>query len=152
MSRIYEATFSNTPAAANSTVPIMTITGTAATRTALREFSQGSPSTPANSASSFLLQRHSTAPASGSAITPAPKDPGDPASVTTSMQGPSIGAPTTGTSLYRFPLNQNSTYRWVASDGRGFICPATANNGIGLYVPVNNGGLYLVDGTWEFDE
>lgn len=151
MSRIYEAPW-NATNTQSTTVPIMTLTGSAAIRGALREFVQGSDAAPANNAGTFIIQRHSTAPAGGTAITPKGKDDADPASVATAMMGPSIGAPTLGNKMMQFPLNQNSTYRWVASDGRGITIPATANNGLSLVPAVVGGSAFNCSGTWEFDE
>jgi len=151
MGRVYKAPW-NATNTQSTTVPIMTLTGSAAIRVALKEYTIGSDATPANMAATYLIRRHSTAPAGGTAITPKPKDSADPACVATAMMGPSIGAPTLGDTLDQLPLNQNSSFRWVADDGRGFVVPATANNGLSLLPIVVNGSAVNVVGMWSFEE
>lgn len=136
----------------STTVPIMTLTAAATTRTRLIEFDQGSDATPADNAGTFLFRRHSTTPASGTAITPAPIDPADPASLSSAMSGPSIGAPTLGTSLFQFAVNQRATFRWVAVPGYELVIPATAQAGISMLPTVVAGSAVNTVGTWIFNE
>ena len=106
----------------------------------------------ADNAGTFLVRRHSTAPAGGTAGTPAPNDPANPAAVSVYMYGASIGAPTLGTSLLQFAINQRATFRWVASPGKELIIPATAAAGLSLLPTVVAGSAANQVGTWVFTE
>ena len=153
MARSYAAAW-NATNTQSTTVPIMTLTGAATVRAKLYDFVQGSDATPADNAGTFLIRRHTTTPASGTAITPAPLDPADPASLCTAMSGPSIGAPTltASSSVFQFPMNQRATFRWVAAPGKEFVIPATASNGLSLLPSVVGGSAVNTVGVWEFEE
>lgn len=153
MGRNYAAAW-NATNTQSTTVPIMTLTGAATVRPKLYDIIQGSDAAPADNAGTFVIRRHTTAPASGTAITPAPLDPADPASLCAAMMGPSIGAPTltANTSLLQFALNQRATFRWVAVPGKELVIPATANNGLSLLPTVVGGSAVNQVGVWEFEE
>ena len=153
MARAYGAAW-NATNTQSTTVPIMTLTSTSAVRPLLYDIINGSDATPADNAATFLMRRHTTAPASGTAITPAPLDSQDPAAVCTAMMGPSIGAPTltASTSVLQWMQNQRATFRWVAAPGREIKLPATANAGVSLLPSVVGGSAVNFGGCWEFDE
>lgn len=93
----------------------------------------GSQATPADQAMEVSLKRFTTVGTAGSNPTPLPLDPSDVASTATAGITHS-GEPTytAGGTLLDININQRSTFRWVASPGFEFVCPATASNGIGL--------------------
>ena len=143
MARSY-AVFGDNIAAQNSaTVPQLQIVATTAIRPKVYEFTMGSPSTPADQAASWLWKRSSTASTGGTAVTPSPIDPGDPAATATAMVAPSMSAPTLGVVLMDFALNQRATYRWVAAPSKEMISPATANNGLTLMNSVLTGAFNI---------
>lgn len=93
----------------------------------------GAKATPADQACAYELQRHTTAPSGGSAVTPQPLDSADAACVTLAHSAAaSEPTYTAGAYLLRFSLNQRATFRWVANPGGELVIPATANNGIGI--------------------
>src|SRR5690349_16088742 len=83
------------------TVPIMTLTTIANVRPKLAHFIMGTDAAPADNDGTFIIQRHSTNPAGGTAGTPAPIDPDTGAALSSYMYGASIGAPTLGTKLFQ---------------------------------------------------
>lgn len=121
--------------AASTTLPQMGITGGTTVRPAIYEFSIGSSGSPANQAASFLFQRATTA-GTTTGFTPIALDPNDPASTTTAGVTWTVGPTLTANAyLYRFGLNQQATFRWIAATGSEMKVPATANNGIMLLTP-----------------
>ena len=124
--------------ASSSTLPLLTIIGTAAVRSMIYEFEFGSSGTPADSAASFTIQRCTTAGTPGSSFTPVAIDPGDPAAVSTCglatfSAGPTL---TSNAYLYNFGINQRATFRWIAAPGSELKIPATASNGL-AFMPLN---------------
>jgi hypothetical protein len=101
----------------------------------------GSPSSPSDQAASWVIKRSSTASTGGTAVTPSPIDPGDPASLCTAMVAPSMSAPTLGVILLQWAQNLRATYRWVAAPGKELVAPATASNGLTLLNPVMTGAF-----------
>ncbi len=78
-------------------------------------------------------------------------DPSDVASVSTGGITHSAEPTYAATHAFDLPLNQRATMRWVAQDGREFIAPATAANGVGLQM--NTAGTALIlNGTVFFRE
>lgn len=113
--------------------------GSGMRRFAIYDVSFGSDSAPADQVFRFELNRSSSA-ATGSAVTPAPLDVADPASVTLAKQNNTVqGTNTAGVIPLAVPLNQRATFRWVAAPGGEIIVPATANNGISFNTPVATG-------------
>jgi len=136
----------------SSTLPWAGIWQTGTTvRPAIYEFSLGSSGAPANQAASCLFQR-STSVGASSSFTPVALDPGDPASTTaagfTFTTGPTL---TANAYLYRFGLNQQATFRWIAATGSEMKAPATANNGISLLNPAVS-STWTAEGTLLFAE
>lgn len=151
MARSYSVFADNIAAQSSATVPQAQIVSTAAVRPKLYDLMVGSPSTPADNAASFVIKRSSTASTGGTAVTPSPLDPGDPASLTTAMVAPSMSAPTLGVALLQWAQNQRATYRWVAAPNKELIAPATASNGLTLLNTVLSGAFNL-SFTIEFEE
>ena len=151
MARSYSV-FADGIAAQNSTtVPQAQIVGTAAVRPKIYDLMIGSASTPGDQAASWQIKRSSTASTGGTAVTPSPIDPGDPASTSTAMVAPSMSAPTLGVVLLQFALNQRATFRWVAAPTKELVGPATASNGLTFLNTVLT-SAFNVSFTIEFEE
>lgn len=122
-----------TPQATTTTYKTQTqITGATATlrRAFLFEAIFGLTGTPANNSYTMALARQSTL-GTGTALTPSPLDLADAAAGTVGT-GNFTAEPTTGVTLLAFPLNQQSSARWVAyGDGQRMVVPATNITGIG---------------------
>jgi hypothetical protein len=151
VARSYSVFWDNIAAQNSTTVPQAQIVGSTAIRPKIYEWALGSPSTPADQAASWQFKHSSTASTGGTAVTPSPIDPGDPASTATAMVAPSMSAPTLGVVLQEIALNQRASFRWVAAPGKELIGPATANNGITLLNTVLT-GAFNITGTIFFEE
>jgi len=115
---------------ASSTLPLVGITGGTTVRPCIYEFVFGSSGAPANQAASFVFQR-GTAAGTSTAFTPVALDPADLASTTTAGFTYTVTPTLTANAfLYRFGLNQQATFRWIAAPGSEMKVPATASNGI----------------------
>lgn len=94
----------------------------------------GAGGTPADNALRIVAQRFSAAP-TVTAVTPAPLDPADPASITTAGENATAeGTYTAATELIDLPMNQRASYRWVAAPESELVIPDTAGAGIGVRV------------------
>lgn len=83
----------------------------------------------------FTMQRITAAP-TGNAVTPDPLDTADPAAVTLAAEELSNnGTVTAGVIPFSMQMNQRSTFRWVAKDGKEIIVPASAGNGVDFLTP-----------------
>lgn len=150
--RKYEVAFSNTPPAASTTIPIVGINGSAAVRLRVYGIELGSDTAPANASGSYRISTITTALGSGTGVTPTPMDSGDPASVSTAMQGPSIAAPTITTVKWNGALNQNNTLQRFFPDGYELTFAATANAGCCLLPATIAGTAFNVVGSLFFTE
>lgn len=82
------------------------------------------------------VNRSTTAP-TGTAITPAPLDLADPASIMSALENLTVqGTNTAGVIPYGDAQNQRATFRWQARHGSEILAPATANNGFHFNTPV----------------
>lgn len=128
-----------------------TITATAAVRPCLYDIILGSSATPADNALLWQAQRF-TAAGTSTATTPQPLDSGDPAATSIGGINHTI-EPTYTANLFmlRVALNQRATHRWIADPDAHIICPATANNGVGLF-PVHASFTGAVDASVYFYE
>lgn len=127
------------------------ITGGTGVRPILYEFAIGENDTPADTQIQWSIQR-STAAGTSTAVTPAPLDSNDPASTTAAGQNHTAEPTyTASTVLWQMPLNLRASHRWIADPDGGFIVPATANNGLGLY-PTHASSTVLMNGTLWFQE
>src|SRR5262245_32338242 len=116
----------------SSTLPLITVIGTAAVRPRVYDVMFSSAATPADNAALYQFQRCTTAGTAGSSITPQPLDSQDPAAVTTSGLAVFSGGPTLTASTFVLTLahNQRATIRWVAAPDGELVIPASANNGL----------------------
>jgi hypothetical protein len=151
MARSYSVFMDNIAAQNSATVPQAQIVATTAVRPKIYDLMLGSPSTPADQAASWVIKRSTTASTGGTAVTPSPIDPGDPASTSTAMAAPSMSAPTLGVVLLQWAQNLRATFRWVAAPGKELVAPATASNGMTMLNPVLT-GAFNVSITIEFEE
>lgn len=85
----------------------------------------------------FLWQfQRCTSAGTRTAVTPQLLNPADAAVVTTAGQNHSAEPTYTADQIpLLIALNQRATFRWVAAPGGEIICPATANNGLGVLTP-----------------
>jgi hypothetical protein len=151
MARSYSVFAGGIAAQNSATVPQAQLVGAATIRPKIYDLLIGSSSTPADQAAQFVLKRSSTASTGGTAVTPSPIDPGDPAALAAAMVAPSMTAPTLGVALLQFAMNQRATFRWVAAPTKELVIPATAANGITLLNPVLTGAFNL-DFSIEYEE
>lgn len=151
MGRNYSVSGGAIAAQGSATVPQAQIVGAATIRPKISDLVLGSSSTPADQAAQWALKRSSTASTGGTAVTPSPLDPGDPASLAAAMIAPSMSAPTLGVILLQWAQNQRATFRWVAAPGKELVVPATAANGVTLMNPVLT-GAFSVDFSIIFEE
>lgn len=126
------------------------ITATTAVKPAIYDVIVGSAGTPADAAAIIALQRY-TGTGTHTDFPPIALDPDQTAAVGIGDVNHS-GEPTytTGAELLQIALNQRATFRWVAAPGSELVCPATANNGIG--VQIVSGPSVVYDATVLFVE
>lgn len=143
MARSYAVTADNIAAQNSATVPQAQIVSAATVRPKLYDLMMGSPETPADQAASWVVRRSTTASTGGTAITPTPIDPAEPAALASAMVAPSMSAPTLTAGLFLLAWAQNlrATFRWVAAPGKEIIAPATAANGLTLLNTVLTGAF-----------
>lgn len=151
MARSYSVFADGIAAQSSATVPQAQIVATTAVRPKIYDLTLGSASTPADQAAAWVIKRSTTASTGGTAVTPSPIDPGDPASTSTAMVAPSMSAPTLGVALLAWAQNQRATFRWVAAPGKELVGPATANNGLTL-MNTTLTSAFNVSFTIEFEE
>lgn len=151
MARSYSVFCDGVAAQSSATVPQAQIVATTAVRPKIYDLMLGSASTPADQAASWVIKRSTTASTGGTAVTPSPIDPGDPASTSTAMVAPTMSAPTLTVVLLAWAQNQRATFRWVAAPGKELVCPATANNGLTLMNPTLT-SAFNISATIEFEE
>lgn len=138
----------------STTDSVLAIESATTIRPAIYDVIFGSSATPADSALNWLMQRCTTMGTPGAALTPLALDPGDPASLAGADTGENYSAEpgyTADAILLNISANLRSTQRWVASPGGELICPATANNGIGMQ-PVHASFTGLVECTFHYEE
>ncbi len=125
---------------ATATMTILGLTSAATIRPHLYHITFGSDATPADQAFNMTLQRY-TAAGTATSVTPVPQDPANPASL--AAAGSNHSAEPTYTSaliLHNFAINQQGTMVWQTDPEYGFVAPATAANGYGLYFQAISGG------------
>lgn len=137
---------------ASLTLAVGSLTAAAASprRAKVYDLIVGAEATPADAASLWSVQRCTTAGTAGTNPTPNSLDPAD-TLASTIVAGQAHSADPTGTTeLLTIPLNQRSTFRWIAAPGSELVIPATASNGIKLETPVSP--LTLVTASALFEE
>lgn len=103
---------------------------TVRTRPTVVELILGFNGAPADNA--FLSElRRITADGTGTAVTPEPKDPADPASNLTAAEN-YTAEPTAGTICMEIPQHQRTTVTLMWADESGWVIPNTANAGLAL--------------------
>lgn len=123
-----------TQAVASPDDTTLTVIRGASRRARIYDFTVGSEATPADNALVHTAQRFTVAGTAGSAVTPQPLDPADPASITTAGENHSIEPTYTANALlWKIAANQRATYRWVAAPDGELIIPDSAANGIGWF-------------------
>lgn len=140
MSKLYG--FSGPSAAGQSNKTMTNVIGSSAIRAMLVGACFGLPTNP-NATDFYMtmaIAKTTAAGTAGSSPTPAPLDSGDPASVCAGAITHSAEPTYASVLLLEIPMNQRSTFRWEAADGREFIAPATSNNGIGCYLKASGLG------------
>lgn len=115
-----------------SDLPIINLEGGTAVRHALYDVIIGSDDTPADKAARYVVERTTDAGTGGSALTEAPMDPADPASLVTAKSGTFGTKPADANEMLMISVNQRATFRWVAAPGGGIIAAAAAADGLML--------------------
>jgi hypothetical protein len=130
---------------------LLAVIGGTTTRVMLTDLVVGPAGTaPADNSAEYWLQRVTSA-GTGTAVTPSPNDGADPAAVATASKGTYSPQPTQSTLLFDFGVNLRATFRWCAVPGYEYKVPATASNGISLYVNAVN-SAYSMTATFMFEE
>lgn len=94
---------------------------------------------PADAAVSIAIQRSTAVPTGGTVVTPQALDPADGTASALSMDGTvTNGALTANAFMLNIGLNQRSTVRWVAREGKEIIVPVTNNVGVHLLTPIGS--------------
>ena len=105
----------------------------------------GSEATPADNPFLWVFQR-CTAAGTSTAVTLQPLDPADAATEADCGQINTVEPTYTANKIMlSLPLNQRSSFRWIATEGGRIITPATASNGMGIATPV--GAAVLITST-----
>lgn len=150
MARAYSTVGSN--ASGSSLKTLITIIGATTVRPRVFDLILGSQATPANQAAEYALTRFTAAGTAGSAYTPMPLDPSDVGAVATAGITHSAEPTYTATSnLLDINLNQQATFRWVASPGMEILGPATAANGLGLRLVAATAALVEFGNVFHFE-
>jgi len=98
----------------------------------------GSEAAAADNPFLYVLQRF-TAAGTSTAVTLQPLDPADAATEADCGQNHTVEPTYTANQiLLDIPLNQRSTFRWIATEGGRLITPATASNGLGIQTPTSS--------------
>jgi len=97
--------------------------------------------------------RRCTALGTSTAVTPAPLDSNDPASVAVAGENHSV-EPTyaSATEFHDQAFNLKATDKWQTAPEWGIIIPATASNGLGIELLAASGGTPNIEATVHFDE
>jgi hypothetical protein len=142
---------------ASATLPIGNLVGGTTVRGALFDLILGCHAAPANNAAQYQVQRGTTAGtwggSGGAAITPFPFDTLDSAAVCAANQGVcSVGPTLTANAfLLQVPLNQNSTFRFLAQPGFELKLPA-ATNSLNIMPQAIGGSAFTADFSLSFFE
>ena len=121
---------------------IISLQSAATIRPELFEFLIGSAAVPGDLAFHLHWERWTTAAGTKTDFVAIALDPDDPpALAVVSFNHTAEPTYTADAQLYSLPLNQRATYRWVASPGSAFKCPATATTGIGFQFQAVGGAV-----------
>lgn len=121
-------------------------------RPKLYEVHLSSRDTPVDQAINFDVRR-CTALGTSTAVTPAPFDSNDPASVTVSGENHTVEPTyTSATEFFDESINLKNTFIWKTAPEWGIVVPGTASNGLGLEILAISSGTPNVEGVMHFDE
>jgi hypothetical protein len=138
--RGYSTNGSNASGSANKT--LITVIASTTVRPAIFDLLLGNSQTPADQAAKYALQRFTAAGTAGNSPTPEPLDTGDVAAIATTGNAHSVEPTyTAGKILWQLSLNQRASFRHVCNPGYEFKAPATAANGLGLYLVASTTAL-----------
>jgi zona occludens toxin (predicted ATPase) len=129
-------------AAGQSNKTAATVIGSSAIRAAMVSAVFGLATNP-NATDFYMtmaIAKFTAAGTAGSSPTPAIVDSGDPAAVCTAGITHSAEPTYASVDMLQVPMNQRSTFRWEAADGREIIAPATSANGVGAYLKASGLG------------
>lgn len=126
---------------ASTTLEVGAVTADAAVprRLKIYDFIVGAEATPADTVYLWQIQRCTTL-GTATSVTPQALDPGDAAALFDAAENHTVnGTLTANAILLTVPLNQRSTFRWVAAPYGELVTPATASNGVGILTPTASG-------------
>lgn len=132
---------------AGTTVSVGSMTGgaTLPRRQKIVSFMLGSEAAVADNVFLWQIQRV-TAAGTSTAVTPQALDPADAAAVFLAGQNHTAEPTyTAGAVLASVPLNQRSTFRWVAAPGEELTAPATTAAGFGVKTPTATAVVITAD-------
>lgn len=131
MARNYSIDGRDTNTAATS---ILGLTSAATIRPKIHYVGVGSYGTPNDYGAEYQLGRY-TAAGTATAVVPQALDPADPASLASAGEAHSAEPTYTAAAvLLSIGVHMRDNYQWFAAPGREIVLPATAANGVGLYV------------------
>lgn len=121
-------------AVASPSATLLTVTSATTIRPGIYDMYLGSSATPGDNALLWKAQR-STAAGTNTAFTAIALDPADPASLATCGHAHTVEPTYTSNAfLFWLALNQRATHRAILDPNGPLMMPATANNGIGVFV------------------
>ena len=112
----------------------------------------GCSQTPADIAGQFAFARITALGTEGSGRTPIKLDAGSPAANCDTGVGVFSVEPTFGDYLLPIPLNQRSTFQWIAVPGAEFVLTATQNYGAAMRSIAMSSGTEGWDTTFYWEE
>lgn len=130
----------------------VTLIATSAIRPSLYDLLISSAAAPADNAANYQVKRF-TAAGTTTALTPQALDEGDPAATATAGSNATVEPTYTANAiLLNLSANQRTTARWLARDGGELVAPATAANGLGLFVSAVGGSSVATQYTAHYAE
>ncbi len=122
------------PAVTTSLQTMMGLTATTLTRARIFEWEVGAGDPTFDEDLEFTIQRYTTAPTFGAAVTPAPMDIGAPVAQLAAGEAASAEGVQTAV-LYKRTVNARSSYRWGSlKDDSDILVPAVSSDGVGIRV------------------
>jgi len=143
--------FAEAGVAVGTDLPIINVAGGTSIREKLFEWLISFSTAPADVATLFKIARTTDAGTGGTALTAAKHDPLTVAATGAPKSGTYTTAPTDEGQGQRFSINQRSSQRWTAREGKELISAAAANNGIMLNSQ-SSGGTPTCEATLNWEE
>lgn len=125
---------------ASSSASVGSFTGDATRprRMQLYDVIVGSEASPTADNQFLWVFQRCTAAGTSTSVTLNPIDPADAATEQDAGQNHTVEPTyTAGLIMLEIPLNQRSTFRWIATEGGRVLTPATAANGLGIATPTS---------------